>query len=83
MDLGRKYILKIRSEEIDASNSRFQVKFWEDGTLEPTNFMLSAELPTREGSILMITHKADVTWGNMTISPLTTNQAVFEDKGGR
>lgn len=73
--LGTTYILKVRSEEIDQNNSRFQVKIWEDGTAEPANFMLSADVPTRSGSVLMITHRSEVTWGNMTITPLTANQA--------
>lgn len=73
--IGTTYRLKIRSEAIDASNSRFQVKIWEDGTTEPGSFNLSADLPTRDGSILMITHRSEVTWGNMTITPLAVNQA--------
>ncbi len=75
MLLGTTYRLKIRSESISASDSRFQVKFWEDGTTEPGSYMLSADVPTRDGSVLMITHRSDVTWGNMTITPIVSNQS--------
>ncbi len=70
---GVTYILKARSEAIGGGQSRFYVKIWEDGTTEPGTWMIQADIATRDGSVLMITHKADVTWGNMTITPLTSN----------
>jgi regulation of enolase protein 1 (concanavalin A-like superfamily) len=75
MSLNTKYRLKIRSESINANDSRFKVKFWEDGTQEPSSYNLTADIPTRNGSILMITHRSDVTWGNMTINPIVLNQS--------
>ncbi|MFC2084231.1 DUF1349 domain-containing protein [Bacteroidota bacterium] len=72
-DIDTTYLLKIKSEEINFTDSRFQVKIWEDGTPEPINFQLSADIPSRDGSILMITHRADVTWGNVGINSLSIN----------
>lgn len=73
-NLNTTYILKIRSEDAGSGNSFFQVKLWEDGTTEPTNYMLDATIPSRNGSVLIITHQADVTWGNMQITPIASNQ---------
>ncbi|MCK4654534.1 MAG: DUF1349 domain-containing protein [Candidatus Cloacimonetes bacterium] len=70
---GVTYRLKARSEAIGSGQSRFYVKIWEDGTAEPETWMIQADIATRDGSVLMITHKADVTWGNMTITPLASN----------
>ncbi len=70
---GVTYRLKARSEAIGGGQSRFYVKIWEDGTAEPGTWMIQADIATRNGSVLMITHKADVTWGNMTITPLASN----------
>lgn len=68
------YILKTRSESIGGGQSRFYVKIWEEGTIEPTGWMIQSDLASRDGSVLMITHKADVTWGNMVINPVIGNQ---------
>ena len=68
-----KYRLKAKSEEIGNGDSSFSVKIWEDTELEPDEWMIQADVATRNGSVLMITHKADVTWGNLSITPFEAN----------
>ncbi|MCF8263334.1 MAG: T9SS type A sorting domain-containing protein [Melioribacteraceae bacterium] len=75
MNLETKYILKAKSEDIGGGLSRFSVKIWEDGEAEPTNYMITSDITDRDGSVLLITHMADVTWGNISINPITGNQS--------
>ncbi len=74
MSADTKYLLKSRSEDIGGGISRFSVKIWAEGTNEPSAYMLTADIADREGSVLLITHKADVTWGSVQIDPITGNQ---------
>lgn len=69
-----KYLLKSKSEDIGGGLSRFSVKIWEKGTLEPALYMITADIADRNGSVLLITHKADVTWGSVQIDPVAGNQ---------
>jgi len=67
------YILKTRSEPLGGSLSRFYVKLWASTNAEPAGWDINADVATRAGSVLLITHHADVTWGTVTIIPLDTN----------
>lgn len=70
-----KYLLKARSEDIGGGQSRFSVKIWEEGTTEPASYMITADITDRNGSVLLITHKADVTWGSVEVNPIAVNQS--------
>ncbi|MDZ7767127.1 MAG: hypothetical protein U5K00_22395 [Melioribacteraceae bacterium] len=74
MSYDTKYLLKAKSEDIGGGTSRFSVKIWEEGTTEPASYMIASDIPDRDGSVLLIAHKADVTWGTIDIQPLTGNQ---------
>ncbi len=74
MSYNTKYLLKAKSEDIGGGISRFSVKIWEEGTTEPASYMITSDIPDRDGSVLLIAHKADVTWGIINIQPLTGNQ---------
>ncbi len=67
------YILKTRSEPLGGSTSRFYVKLWDAADPEPAGWDINADVTTRAGSVLLITHHADITWGTITIVPLDTN----------
>ncbi len=67
------YFLKAKSEDVGGGNSRYSLKIWKDGESEPSNYMIDAVIPDRDGSVLLITHKADVTWKTIQIDPLTGN----------
>lgn len=67
------YFLKAKSEDVGGGNSRYSLKIWEEGESEPSNYMIDAVIPDRDGSVLLITHKADVTWKTIQIDPLTGN----------
>ena len=65
------YILKSSSESLTNGMSRFNVKLWPQSEAEPADWNISAEIPTREGSVLLVAYQADVTFGNVSIEPLS------------
>lgn len=73
MSYNTKYLLKAKSEDIGGGQSKFSVKIWADGDTEPASYMISADIADRNGSVLLITHMADVTWGTISIEPLSGN----------
>ena len=65
------YLLKSSSESIGNGMSRFKVKFWQQNDVEPVNWNLSANIPTRDGSVLLVDWFAGATFGNVEIRPLS------------
>jgi regulation of enolase protein 1 (concanavalin A-like superfamily) len=61
------YMLKARSETTAPGVSHVSVKLWLQGTPEPTNWMLSGDFASHRGSVSLIAHLADVTFGNVAI----------------
>ncbi len=70
VDRNQKYILKARSESIGNGLSRTDIKFWAQGDNEPRDWMISANVPTRKGSILLLAYDVDMTFGNVTVEGL-------------
>lgn len=70
MQTGVTYVLKVRSETTAPGVSHVGVKYWQQGTPEPSNWMLSDDFASHPGSVLLIAHMADVTFGNAIIDPL-------------
>ncbi|MEE9412186.1 MAG: DUF1349 domain-containing protein [Methylococcales bacterium] len=67
------YMLKSSSELLANGMSRFKVKFWPQSETEPTAWSINAQIPTRKGSVLLVAHQADVTFGNVIVEPTITN----------
>jgi hypothetical protein len=63
------YNLRVRSETTGPGVSRVDVKFWEQGTTEPAEWMMSDLFTSRPGSVALIAHMADVSFSNVTITP--------------
>ncbi len=72
MELGVTYILKVRSETTAPGVSFVGVKYWPQGTPEPTTWMLSGDFASHAGSVLLLAHLADATFGNAIITPLAS-----------
>ncbi len=72
---GVPYLLKSRSVSIGGGQSRVSMKLWPAADPEPADWMLETDTATRDGSVLLICHKADVTVGNVEITPV--NPASF------
>ena len=70
MGIGTTYLLRVRSQTIAPGVSHVGVKYWAQGTPEPSSWMLSDDFTSRDGSIALIAHNADVTFGDVAINPL-------------
>jgi hypothetical protein len=68
--LNETYLLKTSSEPLNNEVSRFYVKFWRQSEGEPTAWNLHADVPTRNGSVLLVDWHGGATYGNVTIDPL-------------
>jgi hypothetical protein len=69
--LGTRYLLRMRSEAFTADSSLVRAKIWEDGTPEPPAWTISSNFVTIKGSVLLISHYAETTFGDTVIRPLT------------
>lgn len=67
---GLKYIFKFRVETISASASRFSLKVWPAATTEPASFDLVSTGERSQGSIVLGAHRADVSFGTVTVTGL-------------
>lgn len=65
------YMLKVRSEPRAAGTSRVLVKFWPRESAEPAVWTLHADVPTRNGSVLLVAYNGDVTFGAVSVAAVT------------
>jgi regulation of enolase protein 1 (concanavalin A-like superfamily) len=74
MQTDVRYILKLRVESRPGQTSIYHLKMWEDGTPEPIGWQLSAageQGELSQGSALLVAHKVDATFGNVSVVPVT------------
>jgi regulation of enolase protein 1 (concanavalin A-like superfamily) len=63
--------------ETQPQGSLYRLKVWEDGELEPTGWDLEGQgVPSdpQQGSVLLITHQADVSFGDVSVVELAPPQ---------
>jgi hypothetical protein len=71
-ELGTEYIFKLRSETI-GNYSLYKFKIWKSSEQEPLSWdQVEEELNDDQttGSILLLAHEVDASFGNVTISPI-------------
>lgn len=72
--LGVRYVMKSQVETLADSKTMYSVKFWKDGEKEPEQWDLQAMEGSEDiqsGGVLLIAHYTDVTFGNVTVNPLS------------
>ena len=77
IELGKRYQMAARVETLGACTSRYSAKLWDPDRQEPDGWDLVGlkdheTCPT--GSALLLSHNTDVSFGNVSVSPLTTNE---------
>ena len=72
VELGVRYKMKVRVDGLPGSAARYRTRFWKDGDPEPVTWDMDSKeggeyIPS--GSVLLIAHNNDVTFGNITAVP--------------
>jgi hypothetical protein len=67
LEPGTQYVLRIRAEPVDAQQSRYSCNVWPAAEAQPADRQVSALLPTRSGSLLLVSDHADVTFGRARV----------------
>ncbi len=62
--------LRARSEPLGDGSARLLVKLWTSDEGEPAEWMHERTVPERSGSVLLVTHLAEVTWTRVSVTPL-------------
>jgi hypothetical protein len=70
--LGTTYVWKLRVESQGDGTATYRMKIWEAGTPEPSLWELNDTEPSDVpgGSLLLLAHFTDVSFGDITIDPL-------------
>ncbi|WP_380165804.1 hypothetical protein [Jannaschia sp. R86511] len=70
-DFGTTYVMKVRAEA-ETGGIRYSYKWWPQGTAEPATWTLSVveDDGPQAGSLLLIAHHVDATFGTVRIDPL-------------
>ncbi len=72
--IGTTYIFKMQAQAVEGQGSWYRLKVWEQGTAEPANWDLEAQQgagDTQTGSMLLLTHHVDASFGTVNVVPLT------------
>jgi len=70
---GVPYVFKARVETIPGLGGLYRFKVWEEGQPEPAGWNLQAQedlTDPQSGSILLLTHHVDASFGTVTVTPL-------------
>ncbi len=73
MQVGVPYTFKVRVETLPGTGHLYQFKAWESALTEPGPWKLEALVPPNglaSGSILLIGHRLDISFGDVSITPL-------------
>ncbi|MCK4960498.1 MAG: fibronectin type III domain-containing protein, partial [Planctomycetes bacterium] len=73
LSYGTTYMLRARAETMDGQGDLYSMKVWEQGQPEPANWDLVGEAREAEpaaGSMMLIAHYADATFGKVEITPI-------------
>ena len=70
LSIGVKYIYKFQVTSNTSGGSHFSFKVWQSGTTEPPAWQLQADDVLSRGSVVIAAHQADITVGNISVTPL-------------
>ncbi len=83
-EFGKAYLFKMRVESVANAGDIYRFKVWEAAQAEPAAWHMEgrgvAAEPTR-GSLLLVAHHVDASFGKVTVTPLTNNpvEAPYSD----
>ncbi len=78
LPLGVPHVFRFRERDLGNGASRYSCKVWRSDKPEPGAWTLQADIPhwagetgTHPGSIVLVAHHADATFGDVTVTPVT------------
>lgn len=72
LSIGITYMFKVKVETNASGNTDYYMKVWPQGNAEPASWSLTSLnviADKSQGSLMLISHQADVTFGNVSITP--------------
>lgn len=82
LTLGVRYVFKMRVETVIGVGPRYSMKVWPQSQPEPTTWNLrgtgSFSDPQR-GCVLLVAHHMDISFGNVTVVPLSIPSTITSD----
>lgn len=69
LDFETPYLLRLRTQRTGSGSWAF-LNVWPKGEAEPESWLLTSQTPDHDGSVLLVTHHADVTWAEVRVTPL-------------
>ena len=77
LPLGVQFTMRFRERDLGNGSTRYSCKMWESSKAEPGAWTLEADIPhwagetgTHRGSIVLVAHHTDTTFGDITVTPL-------------
>jgi len=70
LSYGVKYMFKFNVKPNSSGGSLYSLRAWVEGTTEPTTWDVQANGELNQGSVLLISHEADVSFGTVTVNPV-------------
>ncbi len=73
LDLETTYIFKARVETNPGVGGQYSFKVWNESEMEPDGWDITAQeamSDPQNGSLMLISHHGDVTYGNLSVSPI-------------
>jgi hypothetical protein len=70
LTLGVKYMFKFKVQHNSIGGSHYSYKVWPSGTSEPTTYNLEIDGELSQGSVVIGAHRADVSFGKISIAGL-------------
>ncbi len=76
LEMNESYYWKARAESPQGTNGLFKMKIWKTSDPEPADWLMEYNGTSdslQNGSILLLAHHVDVTFGNFSICPVSNN----------
>ncbi|MBZ2196744.1 fibronectin type III domain-containing protein [Occultella gossypii] len=69
---GDTFVMRVRVESLPTGGAVYSMRMWEQGTVEPTTWFatITDDDTVANGSVVLIAHHVDATFGNVTVTPL-------------
>jgi len=72
------YLLRVRMQPAGNGITRVRAKLWREGAREPGMWDLIAEVPNHKGSVLLVAHRVEATFGS-SLHPLVISERTGGD----